>query len=89
MTEPNAGLPGSAPPTAPASPTGADNPDPEIGSDPASAAAPPSRRAALLRSGLIVAVLVVVFLIILPRYIDYQEVCGGLPGADRSARSRS
>ena len=74
MTEPNAGLPGSAPPTAPASPTGADNPDPEIGSDPASAAAPPSRRAALLRFGLIVAVLVVVFLIILPRYIDYQEV---------------
>ena len=42
--------------------------------DPASAAAPPSRRSAILRSGLIVGVLVVVFLIILPRYIDYQEV---------------
>jgi putative heme transporter len=51
-----------------------DDPDPELGTDPASAAAPPSRRAALLRSGLIVGVLVVVFLVILPRYIDYQEV---------------
>ena len=50
--------------------------DPETGdaTDPASAAAPPNRRAALMRSGLIVGVLVVVFLVILPRYIDYQEV---------------
>jgi uncharacterized membrane protein YbhN (UPF0104 family) len=44
------------------------------GTDPATAAAPPSRRAALMRSGLIVGVLVVVFGIILPRYIDYSEV---------------
>jgi len=51
-----------------------DEPDPGQGSDPASAAAPPSRRSALMRSGLIVAVLVIVFLVILPRYIDYQEV---------------
>ena len=55
-----------------------DEPDLEAASDPAndpaSAAAPPSRRSAILRSGLIVGVLVVVFLIILPRYIDYQEV---------------
>jgi uncharacterized membrane protein YbhN (UPF0104 family) len=42
--------------------------------DPASAAAPPSRRSALLRSGLILGVLVVVFLVILPQYIDYAEV---------------
>jgi uncharacterized membrane protein YbhN (UPF0104 family) len=44
------------------------------GSDPASAAAPPSRRAALLRSGFILGVLAVVFLVIIPRYIDYEEV---------------
>ncbi len=46
----------------------------EPGTDPASAAAPPSRRAAIMRSGLIVGILVVVFGIILPRYIDYDEV---------------
>jgi len=44
------------------------------GSDPASAAAPPSRRAALLRSGFILGVLAVVFLIIIPRFVDYSEV---------------
>jgi uncharacterized membrane protein YbhN (UPF0104 family) len=44
------------------------------GTDPASAAAPPSRRSALIRTGFIVAVLFVVFGIILPRYVDYQEV---------------
>jgi uncharacterized membrane protein YbhN (UPF0104 family) len=48
--------------------------DPAPASDPASAAAPPSRRAALMRSGLIIGVLLVVFGIILPRYIDYSEV---------------
>jgi putative heme transporter len=46
----------------------------EKGTDPASAAAPPSRRAALMRSGLIIGVLVVVFGIILPRYVDYSDV---------------
>ena len=49
-------------------------PDAAAATDPASAAAPPSRRAALLRSGLIVGVLLVVFGVILPRYIDYSEV---------------
>jgi uncharacterized membrane protein YbhN (UPF0104 family) len=49
-------------------------PEPTLGTDPASAAAPPSRRSALLRSGLIVGVLVVVFVIILPQYVDYAEV---------------
>jgi uncharacterized membrane protein YbhN (UPF0104 family) len=44
------------------------------GTDPASAAAPPSRRTALIRSGLIVAVLIVVFGFILPQYIDYADV---------------
>ena len=69
MSQPEAGQPAGA--AAPAAP---DDSDPTPASDPASVAAPPSRRAALLRSGLIVGVLVVVFLIILPRYIDYQEV---------------
>jgi uncharacterized membrane protein YbhN (UPF0104 family) len=55
-------------------PPPADDVVPEGPTDPASAAAPPSRRSALLRSGLIVGVLVIVFLVILPRYIDYQEV---------------
>jgi putative heme transporter len=68
VSEPEPGLPAAV------SPIAAGNPDPAPGTDPASAAAPPSRRSALLRSGLIVAVLVVVFLVILPRYIDYQEV---------------
>jgi uncharacterized membrane protein YbhN (UPF0104 family) len=49
-------------------------PDETPGTDPASAAAPPSRRTALLRSGLIVAVLVIVFGVILPQFIDYSEV---------------
>lgn len=44
------------------------------GTDPASAAAPPSRRTALIRSGLIVGVLIVVFGFILPQYIDYADV---------------
>jgi len=35
---------------------------------------PPSRRTAILRTSLIVAVLLVVFLVILPRYVDYEEV---------------
>ena len=69
MSEPEAGQPGAA-----ASPAAADDPDGAPATDPATAAAPPSRRAALMRSGLIVGVLVVVFLVILPRYIDYQEV---------------
>jgi uncharacterized protein (TIRG00374 family) len=38
------------------------------------AAAPPSRKAALMRSGLIIGVLVVVFGIILPQFIDYADV---------------
>jgi len=42
--------------------------------DPASAAAPPSRRSALLRTGFILAVLFVVFAVIIPRYVDYEEV---------------
>jgi uncharacterized membrane protein YbhN (UPF0104 family) len=35
---------------------------------------PPSRRTAVLRTGLIVTVLLVVFLVIIPRYVDYSEV---------------
>jgi uncharacterized membrane protein YbhN (UPF0104 family) len=59
--------PSGTPPEQPAS-------DTTNGPDPAAAAAPPSRRAALLRSGLILGVLFVVFVVILPRYIDYEEV---------------
>ena len=62
------------PSDAAASPIGDGGQDPTLGTDPASAAAPPNRRAALLRSGLIIGVLVVVFVIILPQYIDYSEV---------------
>ena len=69
MSEPEDGPPAAAVPS-----TAADDVDAAPGTDPASAAAPPSRRAALMRSGLIVGVLVLVFLVILPRYIDYQEV---------------
>ena len=69
MSEPEAGQP-----VASASSTAPDDSDAAPATDPASAAAPPSRRAALMRSGLIVGVLVLVFLVILPRYIDYQEV---------------
>ena len=50
--------------------------DQERGTDPASAAAPPSRRSALIRTGLIVVVMFVVFVLILPQYVDYQEVGG-------------
>ncbi len=41
---------------------------------------PPSRRDAILRIGIVVGVLVVVFGIILPRYIDYQDVIATLQG---------
>ncbi len=69
MSEPGAHIAGASEPSGTqAEPGGAP------GTDPASAAAPPSRRAALLRSGLIVGVLVIVFGVILPRYIDYSEV---------------
>lgn len=44
------------------------------GQDPASAAAPPSRRTAIIRSGLIVVVLVIVFGLILPQFVDYADV---------------
>jgi putative heme transporter len=50
-------------------------PDKPLGQETASAAAPPSRRSAILRSGLIVTVLVVVFGFILPATgVNYSEV---------------
>jgi uncharacterized membrane protein YbhN (UPF0104 family) len=54
--------------------------DAERGTDPASAAAPPSRRSALMRTGLIVAVLVLVFVVILPQYVDYAAVVEAFQG---------
>jgi uncharacterized membrane protein YbhN (UPF0104 family) len=44
------------------------------GPDPATRQAPPSRRSALLRSAFIVGVLLVVFGIIIPQFVDYQDV---------------
>ena len=41
---------------------------------------PPSRRDAIMRVGIVVGVLFVVFVIILPRFIDYQEVIAALQG---------
>ena len=41
---------------------------------------PPSRRDAIMRIGIVVGVLFVVFVIILPRFIDYQEVIAALQG---------
>jgi uncharacterized membrane protein YbhN (UPF0104 family) len=47
----------------------------ETVTEPAAAAAPPSRRAAIMRSGLIVGVLIVVFGVILPATgVDYSDV---------------
>ncbi len=43
-------------------------------------AKPPSRRDAILRIGIVVGVLVVVFGLILPRFIDYQQVVAALQG---------
>ena len=69
--------------------TASDDPDPtadEHGTVGPTAAAtmresrPPSRRDAILRLGIIVGVLVVVFGIILPRYIDYADVVATLQG---------
>jgi uncharacterized membrane protein YbhN (UPF0104 family) len=52
-----------------------ENPKPTTGGpDPATRQAPPSRRAALIRSGFIVGVLLVVFLVIIPQFVDYQDV---------------
>ena len=71
MTDPTVPTPDSNAPDA--------GPDPEsvdVGPPPVSVpvAGAPSRRAALMRTGVIVGVLFVVFVIILPRYIDYSEV---------------
>ena len=50
-------------------PAGADDvPDEAVGGK------PPSRRAAILRTGLVIGILVLVFGVILPRFVDYQDV---------------
>lgn len=69
MTTPQGDL---APPPSP--PTEAGAVDEPLGTDPASRAAPPSRRSAVIRSGVIVGILVVVFGVILPQYVDYRDV---------------
>ena len=40
----------------------------------------PNRRTALLRTGVIVGVLILVFGIILPRFVDYSDVRAALAG---------
>ncbi|MFL5777050.1 MAG: YbhN family protein [Chloroflexota bacterium] len=60
---------------------GRDHPStPPTGGDDGSAAgsAMPSRRTAILRSGLMVSVLLLVFGVILPRFVDYREVISAL-----------
>lgn len=71
--QPATGAPGGDAPATPGLPN-IEGPGGKRETDPATAAAPPSRRAALLRSGLIIGVLLVVFVVILPRYIDYGDV---------------
>jgi uncharacterized membrane protein YbhN (UPF0104 family) len=48
-------------------------PGPAAGDD-ESVARPPSRRAAILRTSLVVGILLLVFGVILPRFVDYEEV---------------
>jgi uncharacterized membrane protein YbhN (UPF0104 family) len=43
-------------------------------------AKPPSRRDAIMRVGIVLGVLFVVFVLILPRFIDYQDVVAALQG---------
>jgi uncharacterized membrane protein YbhN (UPF0104 family) len=63
-----------APTDVPGSTPGAPDSQAPVADGPVTAAAPPSRRAAIMRSGLIIGVLVVVFGIIIPRYINYDDV---------------
>jgi uncharacterized membrane protein YbhN (UPF0104 family) len=58
----------------------ADPVDPALDEGAGPATAMPSRRAALLRSGVIVLVLFVVFGLILPQFVDYEEVITALAG---------
>jgi uncharacterized membrane protein YbhN (UPF0104 family) len=52
-----------------------ENPVPTTGGpDPATRQAPPNKRAALIRSAVIVGVLLIVFLVIIPQFVDYQDV---------------
>jgi putative heme transporter len=63
------------------SPPPAESPDAAIEPDTeqdAAGPAMPNRRTAILRTGVIVGVLVVVFGIILPRFVDYEEVFAAL-----------
>jgi uncharacterized membrane protein YbhN (UPF0104 family) len=74
VPEPATGTP-PAPVPAPDPMSDADRLPDTPGTDAVNAAAPPSRRAALMRSGLIVGVLFVVFVIILPATgVNYSEV---------------
>jgi len=73
---------GAGAPADAGSAAGANTTAPDSGSTPAGVAEtkPPSRRDAILRVGIVVGVLVVVFGIILPRYIDYQAVFETIQG---------
>lgn len=66
----------------PARPDPAADPPGETASagSPSAGARPPSRRDAIIRIGLVVGVLVLVFGVILPRYVDYADVVATLQG---------
>jgi uncharacterized membrane protein YbhN (UPF0104 family) len=74
-----------AAPPAPADPAGSAPPvspppvEMEVAKDPPPGS-PPSRRAAILRTGLVAGVLAVVFLVILPNFIDYADVVAAFQG---------
>ena len=61
--------------------SGAETPDPNgAGAAVHPEGGPPSRRAAIMRVGIVFGVLFVVFVLILPRFIDYQDVIAALRG---------
>jgi uncharacterized membrane protein YbhN (UPF0104 family) len=71
---------GTGPAPAPDASATAADPGATTGTDPASAAAPPNRRTALMRSGLIVGVLILVFVVILPQFVSYSDVVTAFQG---------
>jgi uncharacterized membrane protein YbhN (UPF0104 family) len=78
----DAAVPTPADPAAPIgaeAPPVAETPAPEPAKDPP-AGSPPSRKAAIMRTGLVLGVLAIVFGVILPNYIDYEEVIAAFQG---------
>jgi putative heme transporter len=74
-----ASAPSEPPAEAGAAPPAPPEPEIEIAKDPPPGS-PPSRRAAVIRTGLVLGVLAIVFLVILPNFIDYEEVVAAFQG---------